>query len=190
MLNIRGLHIDLTGLLVIHSKVNPLDLIKNLEVNTVSILRCEYGVDKQNVSQLEIWRGTSADKMSPLATTTANSSEDKTVASNTKYLYKVRTCTFSGGCSYFSYMDLRTVADAPQNLRASILAIHFSGATKTVDISLAWDNTFPNRNYYLERATSTQGPFELIERLKKWRSKASCRTSWTVDSVSYVDLYN
>jgi len=78
MLNIRGLHIDLTGLLVIHSKVNPLDLIKNLEVNTVSILRSEYEVDKQNVSQLEIWRGTSADKMSPLATTTANSSEINT----------------------------------------------------------------------------------------------------------------
>jgi len=35
-------------------------------------------LDKQNVSQLEIWRGTSADKMSPLATTTANSSEINT----------------------------------------------------------------------------------------------------------------
>lgn len=44
MLNIRGLHIDLTGLLVIHSKLNPLDLTKNHEVNTVSILRSEYGV--------------------------------------------------------------------------------------------------------------------------------------------------
>jgi len=95
------------------------------------------------------------------ATSPASSYTDTGVQVNTKYFYKVRACSNSGGCSDFSNEDSRTVASAPQNLSASIAAV-YSGNPGSVDVALSWDNTFPDRNYYLERATSTTGVFEQV----------------------------
>ncbi len=107
----------------------------------------------------EVWKGIDSDiTMTKLNQTNSTSFSDTNLPENHKYYYKVRACTNSGGCSDFSNTDFQTVASAPQNLTASIAAVH-SGTPGTVDIALSWDNTFPERNYYLERATSTTGTF-------------------------------
>ena len=106
----------------------------------------------------EVWRGTGSASMAFFVKASGAPYSDSNTQANTKYFYKIRACTNSGGCSDFSNEDSRTVASAPQRLIATIAAMH-SGTPGTADIALSWDNTFPERNYYLERATSTTGTF-------------------------------
>lgn len=128
----------------------------------------------------EVWRSVNSDAaFAAYASSTSAQFTDKNVQTNTKYFYEVRACSTSGGCSDFSNVDSRTVASAPQHLTASIAAV-YTGTPRTVDVKLSWDNTFPERNYYLERATSTLGPFVQIG------NPVSGPIS-SVTSVSYLD---
>lgn len=116
---------------------------------------------------VEIWRksDTEAD-FSKLPTIPAvllagtNSYSDRAITTNAVYTYEVRGCASSGGltgCSAFTNETSRRVANAPQNLTASVT---FSGSNAAVH--LAWENTFAGSgNYLVERAEGSGNFSEL-----------------------------
>ena len=106
----------------------------------------------------EIWRGSSATNLQPLASTTATTYSDYKIISNSQYYYAIRACNANSttqqiGCSDLSNTEPISVTDAPQQLVANISGFSQTSPA-TAKILLTWKNTFTSAetaNYYVQR---------------------------------------
>jgi len=132
----------------------------------------------------EIWRKVDSGDFSYSTSSTNKNYTDKDVSANKKYTYKVRACVNSSivSCSDYSNEDWRVVASAPQNFKAWISSI--SGSV--INVSLKWDNTFPERDYFLERATSSRQFVQIKSITAKPSSVLSVSAT---DNVSFGQTY-
>ncbi len=107
-------------------------------------------------SYYEIWRN-GGSGYQKIDTTTGVTYTDKTLTVNHTYSYEVRAVNSANaaasGYSDFSNIVTQPVYGAPQNFRANIAKLYQSGGQTVGDVYLTWDNTFPGRDYYVERAS-------------------------------------
>jgi hypothetical protein len=84
---------------------------------------------------------------------------DTNTISSAKYVYAIRGCNNSGGCSALIESNPVTISDAVQDLQATISAINVTKAS----VLLTWNNGWPNENYIVEQA-GIDGVFKEIGR--------------------------
>jgi len=73
---------------------------------------------------------------------------DTNTTPSAKYIYSVRGCSNTGGCSAFNETNSVTIENAPQNLQARISSMD----TTKASVLLSWNNGWPNENYVIEQA--------------------------------------
>ncbi|MFA6365317.1 MAG: hypothetical protein WCW78_02865 [Candidatus Paceibacterota bacterium] len=133
----------------------------------------------------EVWRrdAGSAWGTTPLVSPTTNLYDDTSIVPNVDYVYKVRACSTSGGCSNFTPEKTAVTGSAPRNLTTRI-----TYATTTIaDINLQWENTFPNDNYYIEQATSS-GVFKRVDTV--FGEPGEVFVSSTLSDVPLHEMYS
>ncbi len=108
-------------------------------------------------SSMEVLRGTSPINLQHLATLGGNTTGylDATLQAGSSYYYAVHGCvavTGATGCSSYSNIVNVQVGNAPQNFSAAVTYVSIAPKPGQGQVTLSWNNTFPNTNYVLERA--------------------------------------